>query len=82
MKKQLRECRTQDEIRKRLKTNAGLITETTKENEDMEISGMKVSDLRNLIRDILDEVLRDDEGFDDTMDEELNKILSELELEL
>ena len=82
MKKQLRECRTQDEIRTRLKTNAGLITETTKEDEDMEISGMKVSDLRNLIRDILDEVLRDDEGFDDTMDEELNKILSELELEL
>jgi hypothetical protein len=82
MKKQLRECRTQDEIRNRLKTNAGLITETTKEDEDMEISGMKVADLRNLIRDILDEVLRDDEGFDDTMDEELNKILSELELEL
>jgi len=82
MKKQLRECRTQDEIRNRLKTNAGLITETNKEDEDMEISGMKVSDLRNLIRDILDEVLRDDEGFDDTMDEELNKILSELELEL
>ena len=82
MKKQLRECRTQDEIRNRLKTNAGLITETTQEDEDMEISGMKVSDLRNLIRDILDEVLRDDEGFDDTMDEELNKILSELELEL
>ena len=52
MKKQLRECRTQDEIRNRLKTNAGLITETTKEDEDMEISGMKVSDLRNLIRDI------------------------------
>ena len=82
MKKQLRECRTQNEIRTRLKINAGLITETTKEDEDMEISGMKVSDLRNLIRDILDEVLRDDEGFDDTMDEELNKILSELELEL
>lgn len=82
MKKQLRECKTQNEIRNRLKINAGLLNETIQEDEDLEISGMKVSDLRDLIRDILEE-FRDEQEYErDDIDEELNDILSELELEL
>ena len=82
MKKQLRECRTQDEIKKRLKLNAGILLEAKQEDEDLEISGMSVGDLKNLIRDIVSDIVYESDNDEYDLDEELNNILSELELEL
>ena len=82
MKKQLRECRTQEEIKKRLKLNAGILLEAKQEDEDLEISGMSVGDLKNLIRDIVSDIVNEPDNDEYNLDEELNNILSELELEL
>ena len=82
MKKQLRECTTQEEIKKRLKLNAGILLEAKQEDEDLEISGMSVGDLKNLIRDIVSDIVNEPDNDEYDLDEELNNILSELELEL
>lgn len=91
MRKQLRECRTQNEIRERLKVNAGIIKENTgKEKEELiDLSGFTMSDLKELIRssvnDYFDETFDTEPTYEDWKendDEELQKIIDELEIEL
>jgi len=91
MRKQLRECRTQNEIRERLKVNAGIIKENTgKEKEELiDLSGFTMSDLKELIRssvnDYFDETFDTEPSYEDWKEDddvELQKIIDELEIEL
>jgi hypothetical protein len=91
MRKQLRECRTQNEIRERLKVNAGIIKENTgKEKEELiDLSGFTMSDLKELIRssvnDYFDETFDTEPTYEDWKEDddvELQKIIDELEIEL
>lgn len=91
MRKQLRECRTQNEIRERLKVNAGIIKENIGKEKDelIDLSGFTMSDLKELIRssvnDYFDETFDTEPTYEDWKendDEELQKIIDELEIEL
>ena len=91
MRKQLRECRTQNEIGERLKVNAGIIKENTgKEKEELiDLSGFTMSDLKELIRssvnDYFDETFDTEPTYEDWKEDddvELQKIIDELEIEL
>ena len=87
-RKQMRECKSQREIRNRLQASAGIITESNHTEDDaVEIEGMLKSELKDLIRDMVREYF--DETFDEPQqyeteedDIELEELLAELELEL
>ena len=87
-RKQMRECKSQREIRNRLQASAGIITESNHTEDDaIEIEGMLKSELKDLIRDMVREYF--DETFDEPQqyeteedDIELEELLAELELEL
>ena len=87
-RKQMRECKSQREIRNRLQATAGILKESNHTEDDaIEIEGMLKSELKDLIRDMVREYF--DETFDEPQqyeteedDIELEELLAELELEL
>jgi hypothetical protein len=88
-RKQMRECKSQREIRERLQATAGILTESNHAEDDvLEIEGMLKSELKDLIRDMVREYFNEtfDEpqqyGEEEEEDLELERILAELELEL
>ena len=87
MKKQLRECKSQNEIRERLKTNAGLIKENnhSEEEELLDLEGFTKKSLKDMIRvevrDYFEETFEGDTKIDEEDDIELQKIINELEKE-
>ena len=86
MKKQLRECKTRNEIKERLKINAGLIKENNeKEEELLDLTEFTKESLKGMIRQEVQNYFEDtfetDLPIEDEVDEELQKIINELELE-
>ena len=86
MKKQLRECKTQFEIKERLRINAGLIKENNeKEEELLDLTEFTKESLKGMIRQEVQNYFEDrfetDLPIEDEVDEELQKIINELEFE-
>jgi pyruvate-formate lyase-activating enzyme len=86
MKKQLRECKTQFEIKERLRINAGLIKENNeKEEELLDLIEFTKESLKGMIRQEVQNYFEDtfetDLPIEDEVDEELQKIINELEFE-
>lgn len=86
MKKQLRECKTRNEIKERLKINAGLIKENNeKEDELLDLTEFTKESLKGMIRQEVQNYFEDtfetDLPIEDEVDEELQKIINELEFE-
>ena len=87
----MRECKTQNEIRERLKRNAGIITESKNESHTkiFDIEDLTYEDLLRLVHQSVKEYFEDTfdtspdiEDMDMEEDVELAKIIKELELEL
>ena len=86
MKKQLRECKTQFESKERLRINAGLIKENNeKEEELLDLTEFTKESLKGMIRQEVQNYFEDtfetDLPIEDEVDEELQKIINELEFE-
>ena len=86
MKKQLRECKTRNEIKERLRINAGLIKENNeKEDELLDLTEFTKESLKGMIRQEVQNYFEDtfetDVPIEDEVDEELQKIINELEFE-
>ena len=86
MKKQLRECKTRNEIKERLRINAGLIKENNeKEDELLDLTEFTKERLKGMIRqevqNYFEETFETDLPIEDEVDEELQKIINELEFE-
>ena len=86
MKKQLRECKTRNEIKERLKINAGLIKENNeKEDELLDLTEFTKESLKGMIKQEVQNYFEDtfetDLPIEDEVDEELQKIINELEFE-
>jgi pyruvate-formate lyase-activating enzyme len=86
MKKQLRECKTRNEIKERLRINAGLIKENNeKEDELLDLTEFTKESLKGMIRQEVQNYFEDtfetDLPIEDEVDEELQKIINELEFE-
>ena len=86
MKKQLRECKTQFEIKERLRINAGLIKENNeKEEELLDLTEFTKESLKGMIRqeaqNYFEDTFETDLPIEDEVDEELQKIINELEFE-
>ena len=88
MKKQLRECRTRNEIKERLKINAGLIKENNeKEEELLDLTEFTKESLKSMIRtevqNYFEETFETDTDIEEEeeYDKELQKIINELEFE-
>jgi pyruvate-formate lyase-activating enzyme len=86
MKKQLRECKTQFEIKERLRINAGLIKENNeKEEELLDLTEFTKESLKGMIRQEVQNYFEDtfetDLPIEDEVDEELQKTINELEFE-
>ena len=84
--KQLRECKTQFEIKERLRINAGLIKENNeKEEELLDLTEFTKESLKGMIRQEVQNYFEDtfetDLPIEDEVDEELQKIINELEFE-
>jgi pyruvate-formate lyase-activating enzyme len=86
MKKQLRECKTRNEIKERLKINAGLIKENNeKEEELLDLTEFTKESLKGMIsqevQNYFEDTFETDLPIEDEVDEELQKIINELEFE-
>lgn len=86
MKKQLRECKTRNEIKERLRINAGLIKENNeKEDELLDLTEFTKESLKGMIKQEVQNYFEDtfetDLPIEDEVDEELQKIINELEFE-
>ena len=79
-------CKTRNEIKERLKINAGLIKENNeKEEELLDLTEFTKESLKGMIRQEVQNYFEDtfetDLPIEDEVDEELQKIINELEFE-